>query len=168
MTKKDKSKKKDKPEKEIQPREPGDLQSEVTRASRSMRTFLTNSLSHSGIYAGQDGVILALAEEDGLSAGAIADRLGVKPPTMTRTLARMEAQGFIQRQNDAADGRQLRAVLTEEGRKHVHAIQLAAKATENMALSALSDKEIRQFLKVLRKINRNLGQVEPEAEISGE
>lgn len=168
MTKKDKSKKKDKADKDSLPREPGHLQSEITRASRSMRTFLTNSLSHSGIYAGQDGVILALAEQDGLSAGAIADRLGVKPPTMTRTLARMEAQGFVERQADAADGRQMRAILTEEGRKHVHAIQLAAKATENLAVSALSDKEIRQFLKVLRKINRNLGQVEPEAEISGE
>lgn len=165
MAKKDKSRKKDK---EALPREPGNLQSEITRASRSMRTFLTNSLSHSGVYAGQDGVILALAEEDGLSAGVIADRLGVKPPTMTRTLARMEAQGFVHRQPDTADGRQMRAMLTDEGRKHVHAIQLAVKATENLAISQLSDKEVRQFLKVLRKVNRNLGQVEPDAEASGE
>jgi DNA-binding MarR family transcriptional regulator len=168
MTKKDKSKKKDKPEKEGQPREPGDLQSEVTRASRAMRTFLTNSLSHSGIYGGQDGVILALSEEDGLSAGVIAERLGVKPPTMTRTLARMEAQGFVRRQADTVDGRQMRAMLTDEGRRHVGAIQLAVKATENLALSHLTDKEIRQFLKVLRKMNRNLGLVEPDVEASGE
>lgn len=168
MTKKDKSKKKDKPEKEGQPREPGDLQSEVTRASRAMRTFLTNALSHSGIYAGQDGVILALAEENGLSAGAIADRLGVKPPTMTRTLSRMEAQGFIERQTDTTDGRQMRAVLTEQGRQHVGAIQLAVKATENLALHDLTDKEVRQFLKVLRKMNRNLGQDEPVASMPEE
>lgn len=166
MTKKDK--KKDKPAKEHQPREPGDLQSEVTRASRAMRTFLTNSLSNSGIYAGQDGVILALAEEDGLSAGTIADMLGVKPPTMTRTLTRMEAQGFIKRQADTIDGRQMRATLTDEGRRHVGAIQLAVRGTENLALSELTDKEVRQFLKVLRKINRNLGQVEPDAEASAE
>lgn len=168
MSKKDKSKKKDKAGKESLPREPGDLQSEVTRASRSMRTFLTNSLSMSGIYAGQDGVILALAEEDGLSAGAIADTLGVKPPTMTRTLARMEAQGFVRRQPDTADGRQMRALLTEEGRKHVGAIQLAVKATENLALSGLDDKEIRQFMKIVRKINRNLGQPDPDEDVSGE
>ncbi|MBX9455026.1 MAG: MarR family transcriptional regulator [Rhizobium sp.] len=164
MSKKDKSRKKDKPDKESPSREPGNLQSEVTRAARFMRTFLTNSLSHSGVYAGQDGVILALAEEDGLSAGAIAERLGVKPPTMTRTLARMEAQGFIERQADELDGRQMRAVLTDGGRKHVQAIQLAVKGTENLAIAGLSDKEVRQFLKVLRKINRNLGQVEPDAE----
>lgn len=166
MAKKDK--KKDKPAKEHQLRKPGDLQSEVTRASRAMRTFLTNSLSNSGIYAGQDGVILALAEEDGLSAGTIADMLGVKPPTMTRTLTRMEAQGFIKRQADTVDGRQMRALLTDEGRRHVGAIQLAVRGTENLALADLTEKEVRQFLKVLRKINRNLGLVEPEAEASSD
>lgn len=168
MAKKDKSRKKDKAGKASLPREAGVLQSEITRASRAMRTFLTNALSTSGIYAGQDGVILALAEEDGLSAGAIADRLGVKPPTMTRTLARMEAQGFLRRETDAADGRQMRALLTDEGRRHVGAIQLAVRATENFAITGLDEKDTRQFLKLLRKINRNLGQVEPEEEVSGE
>ena len=168
MSKKDKERKRDKGEKESAPRHAGALQSDITRASRHMRTFLTNALSTSGVYAGQDGVILALAETDGLTAGAIAERLGVKPPTMTRTLARMEAQGFLKREPDSADGRQMRAVLTDAGRKHVHAIELAVKATENFAVDGLSDKEVRQFLKVLRKINRNLGVVEPEEDGFGE
>ena len=168
MSKKDKAKKKDKGDKEHLSREPGSLQSDITRASRHMRTFLTNALSTSGVYAGQDGVILALAESDGLTAGAIAEKLGVKPPTMTRTLARMEAQGFLRREPDSADGRQMRVVLTDEGRQHVGAIELAIKATENFALDGLSDKELKQFLKVLRKINRNLGPVEPDDESFGE
>ena len=173
MSKKDKGRKKDKPEKEKASRESasrpaGSLQSDITRASRHMRTFLTNALSTSGVYAGQDGVILALAESDGLTAGAIAEKLGVKPPTMTRTLARMEAQGFLRREADSADGRQMRAVLTEAGRMHVGAIELAVKATENFAITGLGDKEVRQFLKVLRKINRNLGSVEVEEEGFGE
>ena len=168
MAKKDKSRKKDKAGKEVRPLSPGDIQSEITRVSRHMRTFLTNSLSHSGLYAGQDGVILALAEQDGLSAGAIAEKLGVKPPTMTRTLARMEAQGFIHRVADMNDGRQTRAFLTDGGRRHVGAIEFAVKATENLALSGFDDKEARQFLKMLRRINRNLGQVEPEGEAFGE
>jgi DNA-binding MarR family transcriptional regulator len=167
MSKKDKAKK-SKGDKESLPRVAGALQSDITRASRHMRTFLTNALSTSGVYAGQDGVILALYETDGLTAGAIAEKLGVKPPTMTRTLARMEAQGFLRREPDSGDGRQMRAVLTEEGRKHVGAIELAVKATENFAISGLADKELRQFLKVLRKINRNLGPVEPDDEGFGE
>jgi DNA-binding MarR family transcriptional regulator len=168
MSKKDKERKRGKGEKETASHLAGALQPDITRASRHMRTFLTNALSTSGVYAGQDGVILALAETDGLTAGAIAERLGVKPPTMTRTLARMEAQGFLKREADSADGRQMRAMLTEAGRRHVHAIELAVKATENFAIEGLSDKELRQFLKVLRKINRNLGPEEPEEDGFGE
>lgn len=160
MVKKDKDKK-EKPEKPKEPHVPGSLQPEITRAARSMRTFLTNSLAASGLYAGQDGVILALAGKPSLTAGALAAELGVKPPTMTRTLTRMEAQGFIRRLPGETDGRQMRAALTLEGEKHIGAIGYAIKATEAFAFAGLTEKEIRQFARVLRKINRNFGE-EPE------
>jgi DNA-binding MarR family transcriptional regulator len=157
MVKKDKSEKKDKEDKPKERHVAGSLQPEITKAARSMRTFLTNSLSASGIYAGQDGVILTLADQEPLTAGAIATELGVKPPTMTRTLSRMEAQGFITKLPGETDGRQMRAKLTPEGQKHVGAITYAIKATEAFAFAGLTEKEIRQFAKVVRKINRNFG-----------
>ncbi|MDB5524378.1 MAG: MarR family transcriptional regulator [Rhizobium sp.] len=157
MVKKDKVDKKEKSDKPKERYVAGSLQPEITRAARSMRTFLTNSLSASGIYAGQDGVILALAGKDPLTAGAIASELGVKPPTMTRTLTRMEAQGFITKLPGETDGRQMLATLTPEGQKHVGAITYAVRATEAYAFAGLTDKEIRQFSRVLRKINRNFG-----------
>ena len=165
MVKKDKAEKKDKPKARYVA---GSLQPELTRAARSMRTFLTNALSASGVYAGQDGIILALAEEESLTAGAIAAELGVKPPTMTRTLSRMEAQGFIRKLPGETDGRQMRAALTPEGQKHVGAITYAVKATEAFAFDGLTEKEIRQFAKVLRKINRNFGDSPDADEGSGE
>jgi len=168
MVKKDKAEKKDKDDKPKERYVPGSLQPELTRAARSMRTFLTNSLSASGIYAGQDGVILALAGKEALTAGAIAAELGVKPPTMTRTLSRMEAQGFIRKLPGETDGRQMRAALTPEGQKHVGAISYAIKATEAFAFDGLTDKEIRQFSKVLRKINRNFGEEAEDTEGFGE
>lgn len=157
MVKKEKAGKREKPDKPRAPYVPGTIQPELTRATRSMRTFLTNALSASGIYAGQDGVIKALAGKEALTAGAIAALLGVKPPTMTRTLTRMEAQGFIRKLPGESDGRQTRAALTEEGEKHLSAIVYATKAAEAYAFAGLSDKELRQFAKVLRKINRNFG-----------
>jgi len=157
MVKKDKAEKKERDDKPKSRYVAGSLQPEITRAARSMRTFLTNSLSASGIYAGQDGVILALSGREPMTAGAIAAELGVKPPTMTRTLSRMEAQGFIVKMPGETDGRQMRATLTPEGQKHVGAITYAVRATEAFALAGLTEKEIRQFTKVLRKINRNFG-----------
>lgn len=46
-----------------------------------MRTALSHSLAESGLYAGQDGVIiLALAQEGSLTPGQIAQKLGVRRP----------------------------------------------------------------------------------------
>jgi DNA-binding MarR family transcriptional regulator len=163
MVKKDKASKKEKPDKLKAPYVPGSIQPELTRATRSMRTFLTNALSASGIYAGQDGVITALAGKEAMTAGAIAALLGVKPPTMTRTLTRMEAHGLIRKLPGETDGRQMRAALTPEGEKHISAINYVVKATEAYAFSGLSEKELRQFLRVLRKINQNFGS-EPQEE----
>ena len=162
MVKKEKADKKDKSGKPKAPYNSGTIQPALTRATRSMRTFLTNALSSSGVYAGQDGVIKALAGKEAMTAGAIAAELGVKPPTMTRTLMRMEAQGFIRRRPGETDGRQMRAALTPEGEKHINAIAYAVKATEAHAFAGLSDKELRQLARVLRKINRNFGADSPE------
>jgi DNA-binding MarR family transcriptional regulator len=163
MVKKDKLNKKEKSDKPKLAYEAGTIQPELTRATRSMRTFLTNALSASGVYAGQDGVITALAGKDAMTAGAIATLLGVKPPTMTRTLTRMEAQGFIRKLPGESDGRHMRAALTPEGEKHVSAIRYAVRATESYAFAGLSEKELRQFARVLRKINQNFG-AEPSDE----
>lgn len=168
MVKKDKAEKKDKADKPKERYVAGSLQPELTRAARSMRTFLTHTLSASGVYAGQDGVILALAGKDSLTAGAIAAELGVKPPTMTRTLSRMQAQGFIRKLPGETDGRQMRAALTPEGQKHVNAISYAIRATEAFAFAGLTEKEIRQFSRVLRKINRNFREEQPASGGLGE
>jgi len=168
MVKKDKGDKKEKDDKPKERYVAGTLQPEITRAARSMRTFLTNSLSASSIYAGQDAVILALAGKDSMTAGAIAAELGVKPPTMTRTLARMEAQGFIRKLPGETDGRQMRAALTPEGQKHVGAISYARHGKLVLESLGLTDKEIRQFSRVLRKINRNFGDEAEDTEGFGE
>ena len=89
-----------------------DLASVLVQAARSMRTVLSRNLLESGLYAGQDGVMLALAETDGLTAGVLAMKLGVKAPTMTRTIGRMEAQGFLERRADDEDARLTKVYLT--------------------------------------------------------
>nr|CAD6408045.1 MarR family transcriptional regulator [Rhizobium sp. Q54] len=135
-----------------------DIANAVTQAARSMRTALSRSLAESGLYAGQDGVVLALAEEDGLTAGELAARLGVKAPTMTRTVGRMEAQGFLQRREDGTDGRLTKVFLTESGHASVEQISRSVAECSRRALSDFSDKEVRQLLRLLRAMDDNLNE----------
>ncbi|KAA1182199.1 winged helix-turn-helix transcriptional regulator [Rhizobium tropici] len=133
-----------------------DLSPALTQAARSMRTVMTRSLTASGLYAGQDGVILALAANDGLPAGTLAQKLGVKAPTMTRTIGRMEAQGFVERRPDAEDARLTKVYLTETGRNSVSEIESSAATCDELATRGFSEKEIRSLVRLLKTIESNL------------
>ncbi|HEV7249108.1 MAG TPA: MarR family transcriptional regulator [Shinella sp.] len=144
------------------------LASAVVNAARSMRTVLSRNLLATGLYAGQDGVILALSEKGGLTAGALATRLGVKAPTMTRTIGRLEAQGFVERRPDEADGRLTVVHLTESGRATVETITEAGRLSEEQAAEGLSEKDVRQLLKLLRTMDENLHANLPDGPRNGE
>lgn len=144
------------------------LAAAVVNAARSMRTVLSRNLLATGLYAGQDGVILALAEEGGLTAGALATRLGVKAPTMTRTIGRLEAQGFVERKPDEMDGRLTVVHLTEAGRASVDHITEAGRLSERQAAEGLSEKDVRNLLKLLRAMDENLHAGLPDAARNGE
>lgn len=139
---------------------PADLAQAVTQAARSMRTAMSRNLLDSGLYAGQDGVVLALAENDGMTAGTLAQKLGVKAPTMTRTIGRMEAQGFVERRAEPTDQRLTKVHLTDNGRNTVEAIGRSVAACDALAVSGLSDKEIRTLIRLLRAVDANLLGVE--------
>jgi DNA-binding MarR family transcriptional regulator len=133
-----------------------DLAPAITQAARSVRTALSRSISDSGLYAGQDGVILALSEDDGQTPGQLAARLGVKAPTMTRTIGRMEAQGFVERRADGHDGRLTKVHLTETGLRSVESIGQSVADCGAMAVNGFSEKEVRTLLKLLRAVEHNL------------
>jgi len=133
-----------------------DLSPALTQAARSMRTVMTRNLTASGLYAGQDGVILALSASDGLPAGSLAQKLGVKAPTMTRTIGRMEAQGFVERRPDAEDARLTKVYLTETGRNSVSEIESSAANCDELATRGFSEKDIRSLVRLLKAIENNL------------
>ncbi len=132
-----------------------DIADLVTQTSRSIRTLVSRRLNDMRLYAGQEGVILALAESDGLTAGAIAERLGVKPPTMTRTVVRMEAQGFVERR-DGEDGRLTTVWLTEAGRQTIARINDVKAQVQLLALAGLEEKQQRNLARFLKSVDANL------------
>ncbi len=157
LAKKDKSSKKSKSgKKKDLAFSPEELAQSITQAARSMRTALSHNLAASGLYAGQDGVILALAQEGSMTPGQIAQKLGVKAPTMTRTIGRMEAQGFVERSAGNGDGRLTLVKLTESGAQSVEHINTSLAACGARAVEGLSAKDVKNVVKLLRAIDANL------------
>lgn len=157
MSKKDKADKKGKTKKkEVVPETAHDLGIVIVQAARSMRTRLSRNLAESGLYAGQDGVIQALSNEDGLTPGALAQKLGVKAPTMTRTISRLEAQGFVERRADDKDARLTKVHLTEVGMSSLAQIEEASQECSLQAVKGLSGKEVKTLMKLLETVDTNL------------
>jgi DNA-binding MarR family transcriptional regulator len=61
-------------------------------------------------------VMVVLWSEDNQTVGSIGDRLFLESSTLTPLLKRLQAAGLVQRVRDAADERQVRIQLTEQGR----------------------------------------------------
>lgn len=109
-----------------------------------------------GFYAGQDQIMIALDREDGQTPGQLATRLGVRPPTVTKTINRLQSQGYVEKRASETDARQANVFLTEEGRSAIRAIEKAVRKTEKQALKGLDKKEQKALLKLLGRIEANL------------
>jgi DNA-binding MarR family transcriptional regulator len=134
-------------------------------AARLGRTSLATRLLEHGLYAGQDAIMLQLAAEDGLPPGVLAQRLGVRPPTVTKTIARLQSQGFVTKQASDKDQRQSHVFLTETGRDVIRTIEKSIRRTEKDALRGLDKKERKTLLKLLSRLEVNLSARDvPEAD----
>ena len=134
--------------------------SRLHSAARLARTALAARLLSHGFYAGQDQIMLSLDREDGQTPGNLAGRLGVRPPTITKTINRLQAQGFLEKRASAADARQAHIFLTDTGRDIIHAIEKSVKKTEKLALKGLDKKDQKSLFKLLARIEANLSNEE--------
>ena len=69
-----------------------------------------------GVTYPQYLVLGTLWEADGQTIGAIADRLALEPSTITPLMKRLEAAGFVSRQRNPQDERQVQVFLTHKGK----------------------------------------------------
>lgn len=135
---------------------PPDLFAALNQAARASRSALARRLTVSGLYAGQDALMLALDAEDGQTPSAIAAHLGVRAPTITKTINRLAEKGFVMKTASDKDARLALVHLTDGGRAAIAEIREAVAASEEAATAGLSGKEIKSLVKLLRKVDRNL------------
>ena len=134
-----------------------------TRASKLMRGAADEAMSRHGVRVGQNLVLEALWEQDGLTPGELAQRLHVATPTIVKMATRMEATGLLARRRDTRDARLVRLHLTERGRSLRGPIEDARAALRDRATATLTDAERKHLLSALAKLIDNLEDVGPVA-----
>ena len=61
--------------------------------------------------------IVALWEQDGQTVSELGEKMFLESNTLTPVLKKLETMGYLRRQRDPADERQVRISLTEAGRR---------------------------------------------------
>ncbi|MGP3918764.1 MarR family transcriptional regulator [Nonomuraea sp. NBC_00507] len=88
----------------------------LIKLMKAQRNQLAAALAPLGLHAGQEMLLNQLWREDGLTQGELIARLGVEPPTVTKTLQRLERAGFVYRAPDPDRPRVGRVHLTDAGK----------------------------------------------------
>ncbi len=129
----------------------------LAQAAHAYRVRAGSQLSRINLHSGQETLLKALAESDGMSMSDLAASLGVQPPTVTKMISRLAAQDYVERRPAPGDGRQAQVFLTERGRDLIGQIDKLWKRIEKTALAGVDDKDRKRLRKLLRQVERNLG-----------
>jgi MarR family transcriptional regulator for hemolysin len=89
---------------------------------------------------------------------AIAKRIGIEGPTLTRMLDALEAEGLVIRRADPNDRRTKLIELTADGKRALDEIMAVAHTFRKSVLSALSDAELDTVNKVTDTLLTNLSE----------
>jgi DNA-binding MarR family transcriptional regulator len=102
---------------------------------------------------------LKMLLDDGVRVGEIARNLGVRVPSATEQVIKLERAGLARREADPDDSRAVRVVLTTKGRDAVESANRRRNAVMAGILESLTDDERRALaaaLPVIEKINSTL------------
>lgn len=124
--------------------------------ARLQRALAARRLQDLGLFPGQETALKLLAETDGRTMTELAAALRVRPPTASKTVGRLAAQGLLERRASEGDARLVRVHLTEEGRTRAGAIDGIWDSLEDVIVTGLDGKDRKRLRKLLRKIEKSL------------
>lgn len=96
--------------------------------------------------------IIALWEEDNQTVSGLGEKLFLESNTLTPILKKLESLGYLRRQRDAADERQVRIALTEAGRL----LREKALDMDLVAATGLSEEEFPKMQNGIVTLRNNL------------
>lgn len=129
----------------------------LNKMSKLYRAAKARKLAALGLHPGQDVLLWILAQErEGMTVSELAARLGIEPPTATRSLARLESGGWFRRETVPTDRRQVRIVVTDAGHKLVPGIERAWAELAEEAMGEASTQQRDLALTALEQANDRL------------
>ena len=114
----------------------------LLHAARALEDRIEDALAPVGLSFSKLGVLTQLVEAEApLSLSDLAERLRCVRSNMTQLVDRLEADGLVERVDDPADRRSVRAAITPEGAARQHAGQSELARVRDEFINALEPDE---------------------------
>jgi len=127
----------------------------VNQLARMFMKRLNEDLGDCGIYSAQWAFALRLYEKGPSTQKELSEYLIIEPPTVTRTLARMEEAGWIIKE-EGVDRRERKIRLSPAAYEQFATWQQASNKVEMTALANVDEEELEVFIRVLQQMMGNL------------
>ncbi len=131
-----------------------DIMTSVFRVARLHSRLFHSVLDRDGVDGTlHNGLILHLLdEEDGITQKVLAQRMHIRPQSLTGALEKLEQKGFITRQRSDTDKREQLVFITDSGRKRNAVMTEERDKTTQELFRILSDEEKEQIYRLLIKV----------------
>lgn len=117
-----------------------------------------------GLTTGQLRVLFLIREHPGVTAGELATRLNVTPPTISGIVDRLVKLTFVRREDDIADRRLVRNHLTEAGANACSRLERGVEVFTRRILVEMNHADLEALLvglKAFTKANECVARIEP-------
>ena len=95
-----------------------------------------------------------LKENGELSQKEIAEKLDIRPQSLSELLVKMESDGFISRRQDKDDKRVIVVALTEKGEEQLVVLRQANREHAEKLFSPLTEEEKDALIAILKKLTQ--------------
>jgi DNA-binding MarR family transcriptional regulator len=125
---------------------------DLSRLIRSLMRFAGGQADSPAMTATQRLALIELGDEGSLRLNNLAERMGVSPPTASRSVDALHELGLVERVPDPQDRRALHIDLTPAGKKLLADAKAKAEAAFAPAVAELSDSERATLSALLRRM----------------
>ncbi len=125
----------------------------IHQTARIWRQRLDQRLRPLGLSQAKWRTIANLSEGH-LTQCELAERLGIEEPTLARSLASMESEGWIRRQSAEHDRRCKTVHLERKASALWHRIEKTARGLRHELVETIPAKDLQTCLRVLNEIRR--------------
>jgi DNA-binding MarR family transcriptional regulator len=122
----------------------------------TMHRETDNCFTDSGVTADQFVLMATLNRDHAVTQRELANRMPSDPSTVRAMLVLLEKQGLVVRVPHPTDMRAKSCSLTAKGRKKFEQLWVASQSIRQSMSSALSAKEYRTLVQLLKKVTETL------------